>query len=158
VAGGECHENVHAVGLAVHRHGHVIVVCGLIFLALAIGMIATLLGNLAIWPIIGSAIIGYPITFPMAIGIAAVMAVIIYMFAGSVSRQTEDKMGAIVSLGCFRSILIPILGFPLWMVLVYFNGGQLTGWAIIPCGIVTALLIWAWISRKTPDDTTGSRP
>ncbi|QDW35836.1 hypothetical protein FFI89_000985 [Bradyrhizobium sp. KBS0727] len=135
-----------------------IVVCGLVFLAMVIAMVATLLGNLAIWPIIGSAIIGYKITFPMAIGIAAVMAIIIFMFAGSISRQTEDKMGAIMSLGCFGSILIPVMGLPMWLVLVYFNGGQLTGWAIIPCGIVTALLIWARISRKTPDDTTGSRP
>jgi hypothetical protein len=37
-------------------------------------MVATLLGNLAIWPIMGAAFIGQPITFPMAIGIAAVIA------------------------------------------------------------------------------------
>jgi hypothetical protein len=29
------------------------------------------------------------------------------------------------------------------MLLVYFNGGQLTGWAIIPCGIFMAGLVWA---------------
>jgi DUF3072 family protein len=48
-------------------------------------------------------------------------------------------------------LLIVVLGFPLWMLLVYFNGGQLTGWAIIPCGIFMAGLVWAWMSsRKTP--------
>jgi hypothetical protein len=37
------------------------------------------------------------------------------------------------------------------MLLVYFNGGQLTGWAIIPCGIFMAGLVWAWMSsRETP--------
>jgi hypothetical protein len=135
----------------------VIVVCGLIFLAMAIQIVGTLLGNLAIWPIIGAAIIGYPISFPMAIGIAAVMAVIIFMFAGSISDRSMDQMGAVMSLGCFGSVIVVVLGFPGWMLLVYMNEGQLTGWAIIPCGIVTALLVWAWITRKTPADTTGSR-
>jgi hypothetical protein len=151
-------KNFMQLGLLYVVMAIVIVLCGLVFLAMVVGMIATLLGNLAIWPIIGSAIIGYPITFPMAIGIAAVMAVIIYMFADSISKQTEDKIGAIMSLGCFGSILIPVLGFPLWMVLVYFNGGQLTGWAIIPCGILTAGLLWAWLmSRRPRDDSTRSR-
>ena len=37
----------------------IIVVCGLIFLAMVLVMVGTLLGNLAIWPIIGAALIGY---------------------------------------------------------------------------------------------------
>jgi hypothetical protein len=135
----------------------VIVVCGLIFVAMVIGMVATLLGNLAIWPIMGAALIGQPITFPMAIGIAAVMAVIIYMLAGSVSDRSMDQFGGLMSLGCFGTVIVVVLGIPGWMLLVYLNGSQLTGWAIVPCGIVTALLIWAWINRKTPDDTNGGR-
>jgi hypothetical protein len=135
----------------------VIVVCGLIFVAMVIGMVATLLGNLAIWPIMGAALIGQPITFPMAIGIAAVMAVIIYMFAGSVSDRSMDQLSGLMSLGCFGTVIVVVLGFPGWMLLVYLNGGQLTGWAIVPCGIVTALLVWAWMNRKTPDDTSGGR-
>jgi hypothetical protein len=36
----------------------IITVCGLVFLATVIAMVATLLGNLAILPIIGAALIG----------------------------------------------------------------------------------------------------
>jgi hypothetical protein len=135
-----------------------IVVCGLIFLTMVIAMVGSLLGNLAIWPIIGSALFGYQITLPMAIGIAAIMAVLLFIFAGSIPKRSEEKMGAVMSLGCMGAVLVVVLGFPLWMVLVYFNGGQLTGWAIIPCGIFTAGLIWVWmVSRKPPDDNPNSQ-
>jgi hypothetical protein len=128
----------------------ILAICGLVFAAMVLGIIATALGNLAIWPIIGAATIGQPITMPMAIGIAAVMAVIIYIFAGSVSDRSMDQMGAVMSLGCMASVIVVVLGFPLWMFLVYMNGGQLTGWAVIPCGVFTAGLIWTWMSSRKP--------
>src|SRR5947209_5227402 len=82
----------------------IIAVCGFIFLAMVFVMIGTALGNLALWPILAAALIGYPITFPMALGIAAVMAVIFFMFAGSVSDRSMDQIGGLMSLGCFGSI------------------------------------------------------
>jgi hypothetical protein len=106
----------------------------------------------------GATLIGYPITLPTALGIAAIMAVIIYVLADGISDKFADQAGAAMSLGCFGSIIVVLLGLPGWMFLVYLNGGELTGWAIIPCGIVTAFLVWMWMNRKdrkSPEEAIG---
>ena len=37
----------------------------------------------------------------------AAMALVIFLIAPNISRTTEDKIGAVMSLGCFGAILIP---------------------------------------------------
>lgn len=140
-------------GLLVLVLGIVAVVAGGIFLIIVFAMVATLLGNLAIWPILGAALLGQPISFPMAIGLAAALAVVIFICVNNFPRQSGrfgEVFGAILSIGFFGSIVICVLGFPLWFVLVQYNGGQLTGWAIIPCGMVTAAILWMWMNRRKP--------
>ena len=48
------------------------------------------------------------------------MALVIFLIAPNISRTTEDKIGAVMSLGCFGAILIPALGFPLFFF--WFSG------------------------------------
>ncbi len=146
-------KDIFEKGLLVLILAVIAVGAGVIFLAIAFAMIATLLGNLMIWPLLGAAMLGKPISFEMGLGIAAALAVIIFICASNFSTQTERVgaiIGPILSIGFFGSMVICILGLPLWLVLVQYNGGHLTPWAIIPCGLVTGAILWIWMSSRKP--------
>lgn len=128
--------------------GIVVIGGGLLFAIMVLVMGVTAVSNLAIWPMMVAVALGLPVSGPWIIGIAVAMAVAIFVYGPSISRKTEDQIGAVMSLGCMGTVLSFFLGFPLWFVLVQLNGGQLTGWAIIPCGIFTASLVWAWMMSR----------
>jgi hypothetical protein len=133
----------------------VVTVATLIFAVIVITGIATLLGNLAIWPIIGAYLIGVPITFPMALAIAALMAIIIYGVARYYPVQGDrffEVFGALFVMGVWSAVILAILGLPGFFVLALVFDIHPSGWAIFPIGLATAALLkpFVWKSSPTP--------
>lgn len=144
--------NIFQKGLFVLVLAVIATIAGVIFIGIVLTMILTLLGNLAIWPVIGAALIGQPITMPMALGIAAAMAATIYLAIANFPRQTDrffEVFGMIFTLGSIGTIVCFFVGFPLWFALSCLMGG-LSGWLVIPCGIAT---ITAWWLYSTSNQT-----
>ncbi|MGY3147737.1 hypothetical protein ACVWYQ_004736 [Bradyrhizobium sp. USDA 3397] len=130
--------------------GIVALIGGLIFATVVITMVATTIGNLAIWPLLVAAIFNLPVLGPWIFGIAAAIALAIFLIAPHMPRGTEDKIGAVMSIGCFGLGVSVLLGFPLWFVLAQLTEGGLTGWAIIPCGVLTGGIALAWTMLRKP--------
>jgi len=132
----------------------IVTIAALIFAGVVLTMVLTLLGNLAIWPILGAALIGQPITFGMAMGIAVVMAVVIFVGCNMWPERSDrffEVFGAILSIGFMSTLLMAIAGTPAYLILLLVFGPPVSGWLILPLGIGT-LIVLQWIGslKNTP--------
>jgi hypothetical protein len=131
--------------------GFIVVGGALLFGILVLVMGVTAVSNLAIWSTMAAVALGLPVSGPWIVGIATAMLVVIFLLANNAPEKTEEVAGTVMRIGCLGIILPAILGYPLWLWLVLLNDGELTAWAIIPCGIVTSGLLWFLLFSRKPD-------
>jgi hypothetical protein len=130
-----------------------VALASIVFVFIAIGFVATLLGNLAVWPLLGAMLIGQPITPAAALGIAALMAVVIYVGCETWPDRTNrffEMFGAILSIGMMCSVIALVVGAPVFLVLKYLFNPDLPAWTIMPIGlaIMGAWVAWALQSKS----------
>ena len=115
-------------------------------------MVATLLGNMAVWLSIAAAFLSIKPTLPLIFGIAALIAVII-MFAVSLAPHhtelTIEVLFTLTMIGIVLFFLFAIVGFPLWLFLIWWNGWSFPRWALWPCGALT-VFIWLVFTLLKP--------
>ena len=128
----------------------IIAVAGLIFATAVLIMIGTLLGNLAFWPILGAALLGYKISLEMTIAIAVLMAIVIFagvMFYPDGTGRFLDRFASVFVGGSMLCVAAFFLSIP-GSLLFHYLTGQKPGWWTLPIGFLTALLIFGFLSVR----------
>ena len=112
----------------------------LIFLLMVFAGIATLLGNLAFWPLIADMLFGLNLTQTQMLLISALMLAVIvcgFMIAPDRSENILEIFGALIVCGIIFSMLIAIFGVPIFLLIKYVVGINLPKWAVLPIGVAT---------------------
>jgi hypothetical protein len=120
-----------------------VTVASLIFLLMVFAGIATLLGNLAFWPLIADMLFGLNLTQTQMLLISALMLAVIvcgFLIAPDRSENILEMFGALIVCGIIFSMLIAIFGVPIFLLIKYVVGINLPKWAVLPIGVATFVI------------------
>lgn len=113
----------------------------LVILLFGVSMVATAIGNVAIWPLMLATALGIKLTFGEVILAGTVLLGLIVLYPDHVGKVFNHSVGAIV-LAMLFGVFFIIFGFPLYAVITEVFGIEIPKWTIFPLAAITIFALF----------------